>query len=228
MLFATWKIESDIFLKFKTCSFQWLIRNWSKKLFILKKFSLKKSTIFSILFFKASFESFPGLSTTWNIFNRWNKCLNFKKVSFRDYFFPLVFTKWLPNYKIFTNTCRIFFVTKYKQTEEITKNNKFLESLKEYVWIFLHRCEQLFNFANSIIFAKSKNCSKHPEKICMYSLTNFKNFLFLVIFAISLLLSRKTFSISSKVPQYIPLIELRRCWEKLDIERQPQVKIVYD
>ena len=37
----------------------------------------------------------------------------------------------------------------------------------------------------------SKNCSKHSEKVCMYSLINFKNFLFLVIFAISLLLSKK-------------------------------------
>ena len=42
----------------------------------------------------------------------------------------------------------------------------------------------------------------------------------------SLLLSRKKFSISSKVPQYIRLIELRRCWEKLDIERKARVKIV--
>ena len=50
--------------------------------------------------------------------------------------------------------------------------------------MFFKRFEQLFNFANSIIFTKSKNCSKHPEKICMYFLTNFKNFLFLVIFAI--------------------------------------------
>ena len=34
---------------------------------------------------------------------------------------------------------------------------------------------------------------KSTRKNCMYSLTNFKNFLFLVIFAISLLLSRKKF-----------------------------------
>ena len=97
----------------------------------------------------------------------------------------------------------------------MTRNKKFLESLKEYVWIFYNRFEQLFNFANSIIFVKSKKCSKLPEKICMYSLTNFKNFLFLVIFAISLLLSRKKVSISSKVPQYIRLIELRRLLRKI-------------
>ena len=103
----------------------------------------------------------------------------------------MVFTKWRPNYKIFTNTFRIFFVWKYKQTEEITKNKKFLKSLKEYVSIFSKRFEQLFNLANSIIFAKSIICSKHPDKIWIYSLTNFKNFLFVFIFAISLLLARK-------------------------------------
>ena len=48
----------------------------------------------------------------------------------------------------------IFFVRKYEQTEEITKNEKFLELLKEYVWIFWKRFEQLFDFANGIIFAK--------------------------------------------------------------------------
>ena len=74
---------------------------------------------------------------------------------------------------------------------------KFLESLKEYVLIFSKRFENLFNFANSIIFAKSKNCLKHPEKICMCFLTNFKNFLLLLIFAISLLHSRK----NSKYPR---------------------------
>ena len=97
--------------------------------------------------------------------------------------------KVAPELKNFHEYIQDFFVWKYKQTEEITKDVKFLESLKEYVWIFSKRFEQLFNFANSIIFAKSKNCSKHPEKICMYFLTNFKNFLFLVIFAIRLLLS---------------------------------------
>ena len=47
-----------------------------------------------------------------------------------------------------------FFVRKYEQTEDITKNEKFLELLKEYVWIFSKRFEQLFDFTNGIIFAK--------------------------------------------------------------------------
>ena len=82
-----------------------------------------------------------------------------------------------PELQNFHEKFRILFVRKYEQTEKITKNEMFLESLKEYVWIFSKHFEQLFNFANSIVFSKWKNCFNQPEKICMYSFTNFKNFL---------------------------------------------------
>ena len=81
-----------------------------------------------------------------------------------------------PELQNFHEYSQDYFVRKYKQTEEITTNKNFLESLKEYVWIFSKRFEQLFNFANSIMFAKTKNCSKHPEKMCMYSLKILRTF----------------------------------------------------
>ena len=51
MLFATEQIERDLFLNSKTCTFRWYIQNWSKKLLIIKKFSLKKKHDFFDLFF---------------------------------------------------------------------------------------------------------------------------------------------------------------------------------
>ena len=64
---------------------------------------------------------------------------------------------------------------------KISKNKKFLKLVKEYIQIFSGCFEQIFYYAKIMPFAKSKSCSKRFEKIQTYSLSNSKNFWFLVI-----------------------------------------------
>ena len=69
---------------------------------------------------------------------------------------------------------------------KITKNKKFLKLVKEYIQIFVGCFEQFFDFAKIILFAKLKSCSKRFEKIQTYSLSDSKNFTFLVISSVFL------------------------------------------
>ena len=74
---------------------------------------------------------------------------------------------------------------------KITRNKKFSKSVKEYIQIFSGCFEQFFDFAKIMLFAKFKSCSKRFEKIQTYSLSDAKNFLFLVISSVCLYFLRK-------------------------------------
>ena len=67
-----------------------------------------------------------------------------------------------------------------------TKNKKFLKLVKEYIQIFSRCFKEFFAFAKIMLFAKLKSCSKRFEKIQTYSLSDSKNFSFLIIFSVCL------------------------------------------
>ena len=69
---------------------------------------------------------------------------------------------------------------------KITRNKRFLKLVKEYIKIFSGCFGQFFDFAKIMLFAKLKSCSKRFEKIQMYSLSDSKNFLYLVIYSVCL------------------------------------------
>ena len=83
---------------------------------------------------------------------------------------------------------------------KITRNKKFLYLVKEYIEIFSGCFEQFFDFAKIMLFVKLKSCSKRFEKIQTYSLSDSKNFLFLVISSVCLyFLIRKTLNVFVKI-----------------------------
>ena len=79
---------------------------------------------------------------------------------------------------------------------KITKNKKFLKLVKEYIQIFSGCFEQFFDFAKIMLFAKLKSCSKRFEKIQTYSLSDSKNFSFLIISSVK--------SINASLPKRDP------------------------
>ena len=93
-----------------------------------------------------------------------------------------------------------FFLESNRLTAKISKNKKFLKFVKEYIQIFSGWFEQFFYFAKIMLFAKLKSCSKRYEKIQTYSLSDSKNFSFLVIFSVcSYFLSKKILNLFVKI-----------------------------
>ena len=90
-----------------------------------------------------------------------------------------------------------FFHERNRLMAKITKNKKFLKLVKEYIQIFSGCFEQFFDFPKIMLFAKLKSCSKGFEKIQTYSLSDSKNFTFLVISSVYLYFQIK------KNPEYI-------------------------
>ena len=79
---------------------------------------------------------------------------------------------------------------------KITKNKKFLKLVKEYIQIFSGCFDQFFNFSKIMLFAKLKSCSKYFEKIQTHSLSDSKNFSFLVISSVfSYFLTKKILNV---------------------------------
>ena len=94
-------------------------------------FKQKKNMIFPLSFFKKlNFQELSCQQSTWNLLNRWNKCLNFKNPWFKVRFYALVFSKWRPNRKIFANTFMIFLIENYELSEKTPRVKKFLKLLK--------------------------------------------------------------------------------------------------
>ena len=70
-----------------------------------------------------------------------------------------------PELQNFHKYIQDFFVWKYKLSEKITKNKKFLKLVKEYKQIFSGWFEHFFYFKRIMLFPKLKSCSKRFEKI---------------------------------------------------------------
>ena len=77
------------------------------------------------------------------------------------------------------------FLERNRVMVKITKSKKFLKLVKKYIQICSGCFKQLFDFAKIMLFTKLKSCSKRFEKIQKYSLSDFKNFPFLVISSVS-------------------------------------------
>ena len=92
-----------------------------------------------------------------------------------------------------------FFLESNRLMAKITKNKKFLKLVEEYIKKISECFEQFFDFAKIMLFAKLKSCSKRFEKIQTYSLSDSKNFLFLVIFSVSLYLTKKILNVFVKI-----------------------------
>ena len=84
-----------------------------------------------------------------------------------------------------------FFLERNRLMAQITKSKKFLKLVKKYIHIFSGCFEQFFDSAKIMLFAKLKSCSKCFEKIQTYFLSDFKNFLLLVISSVCLYFLRK-------------------------------------
>ena len=82
----------------------------------------------------------------------------------------------------------------------IAKNKKFLKLVKEYTNIFSECFEQFFDYAKLMLFTKLKSCSKRFQKIQTYSLSDSKNFSFLVISLVcSYFLTKKILNLFVKI-----------------------------
>ena len=82
----------------------------------------------------------------------------------------------------------------------MTKNKKFLKLVKEYIQFFSGCFEQFYDFAKFMLFTKIKSCSKRFEKIQTYSLSDSKNFLFLLISSVCLyFLTKKILNVFVKI-----------------------------
>ena len=106
-----------------------------------------------------------------------------------------------PAFSLITNLIfENFFLEKNRLMAKITTNKKFLKLVKEYIQIFSGFFEQFFNFAKIMLFAKFKSCSKRFEKIQTYSLSDSRNFLFLVISSVCLyFLTKKILNVFVKI-----------------------------
>ena len=133
MLQTSKKIQRDIFLKFKTCPSPQRTQDCSDISLIMKKCCLnKKSMIFPLSFFhKLNFQELSCQQSTQNLFNRWNKCLNFKNSWFKVRFQALIFSKRRPNRKIFGNTSIIFLIENYELSQKTPRVKKFLKLVKK-------------------------------------------------------------------------------------------------
>ena len=103
---------------------------------------------------------------------------------------PLRVLKYIDRYKVMCvgisvviiyRSIENFFLESNRLIAKITKNKNFLKLVKEYTQIFSECFEQFFDFETIMLFPKLKNCSKRFEKIQTYSLSDSKNFSFLVI-----------------------------------------------
>ena len=93
-----------------------------------------------------------------------------------------------------------FFLERNRLMAKITKSEKFLKLVKKYIQFFSGCFEQFFDFAKIMLFAKLKSCSKSFEKIQKYSLSDSKDFLFLVISSVCLyFLTKKILNVFVKI-----------------------------